>query len=620
MAELEQTGLEFVAEGVDAFEQAVDDASGSIGNFEEAGATAADSFNPFEEVITGVLRRVGDAVFDLASNAGGALIGFAQDSFQGALDAEKGITRLQGAIQRAGDEAPITEQKAIDLADAYKDLAGGSDDAVIAAESVLLKFQNIGEDVFPDALKTSLNLAAVLGTDTASAAEQLGRALANPEQATRLLRQAGIVLTDQEKEQLKAWGDSGDAISAQNFLLDKLATTTSGAAEQMAGTVGGQMAIFQETIADAGEGIATAFLPILQTLMDNYLKPLLPIIEQIADFIAAQITPAFGDFGGSLTNVQTLLQPIIDALMNLFATFQEHAPEMQAIGKELFDFLNNELGITLPNTIDTIVSIINTLSDIWDKHGETIMKVVGFAFKIIVATILGAMTLIGGIIDAGLKLVQGAFDFWSAIFEGRWSDAWNIALDTVEGIADSIMNTLGTFVQQAQSVVTDGMKDAFNNWLMAFTAPLQDAIIQAGRKILEGFGAFHDAGIHLMDGLRQGIWEGIGWITDAIAGTVQEAINRASALLLIHSPSKLTMELIGEPIGLGVAEGIMKSVGQVKTSMEMLVSPAMSPSQYVGATSNSNYVNSPNYNLNVNSTQGSQGIVSDFGIMQAMAS
>lgn len=620
MADLEQTGLEFVAEGVDAFESAVDEASGAINAFEESGASAAESFNPFEEIVTGALRKVGEVALDFAMNAGGAILDFAQDAFTGALDAEKGLIRLRGAITRAGDAAPITEQQALDLADSLKFLAGGSDDAVIAAEAVLLKFQSIGKETFPDALQVSADLAAILGTDMASAAEQLGRALGNPEQASRILRQAGVFLTDQEKEQIKVWMESGDQASAQAFLLDKLATATKGAAEQMAGTVGGQMAIFQETIADAGEQIATAFLPILQTLMDNYLKPLLPIIGQVADFIAAQITPAFGDFGGSLTEVEILLQPIIDALADMFTTFQEHAPEMQAIGKELFSFLADEFGLTLPNLIDNVASIIRSLTRIWDEHGDTIMGIVTFAFKIIVATIMGAMTLVSGIIDVALKIISGSFDFWSAIFEGRWEDAWNILLDTVEAVTDTIMATLGTFIGNATSIVTEGMSRAFNDWVMAFTAPLQDAIIQAGRTILEGFGMFYEAGVSLMDGLRRGIYAGIGWITDAISGTVQQAINNAMSILQIHSPSKLTMDLIGEPIGLGVAEGIMQAVGQVKTSMEMLVSPAMTPSQYVGATNNSSYVNSPNYNLNVSSTQGSQGIVSDFGIMQAMAS
>lgn len=669
MADLEQTGLEFLAEGADAFSDALSNASDSMGAFEGVGSATADSFNAFEEIVTGALRRVGEIAIDFAMKAGEAVLSFAQDAFEGALDAEKGLVRLRGAITRAGDQAPITEQQALDLADSLKGLAGGSDDAVIAAEAMLLKFQDITKETFPDALQTALDLAAVLGTDAASAAEQLGRALGNPEQASRILRQAGVFLTDQEKEQIKTWMESGDAASAQAFILDKLATATKGAAQDMANTVGGQFEIFKETIADAGEGIATAFLPIISELFNEVIKPNLPLIESFADSVANIISLLMtGDFSGGIFDlfeddpainalfvIRDTVRGIIDLLVfgqeplgdwsslwedlasvfgeetatqltellaafgNLSTAFKESFPEMQAAGQDFMDWLSGAFGITTPELIDNITQSINTLTKIWEDHGDTIIAVISFTFKIIAAVVLGTLTLIGGIVNAGLKLISGSFDFFSAVLEGRWEDAWDILLSTVRDTTQIIADTLTNFIDLAQSIVTEGMQDAFNDWLMAFTAPLQDAVIQAGRKILEGFGTFYEAGVSLMDGLRRGIYAGIGWITDAIAGTVQEAINRAMSILQIHSPSKLTMELIGEPIGLGVAEGIMQSVGQVKASMEMLVSPAMTPSQYVGATSNSSYVNSPNYNLNVNSNQGSQGIVSDFGIMQAMA-
>lgn len=617
MADLEQTGLEFIAEGVEAFQGAIDDASKSVQNFEDTGVSAESSFDGFQEIVTGALRKVGEVAIDMALSAGKAVVDFATNSFQAAIDAEAGLARLDGAIKRAGADAPVTKEQALQLAQSLKGLAGGSDEAVVAAESVLLKFQSIGKDTFPKALQASLDLAAVLGTDASSAAEQLGRALGNTEASARLLKQAGIFLTDEEKAQIKAMNDAGDAAGAQQFVLDKLATTTAGAAEQMANTVGGQWKIFQNEVEDAGKGIAEAFLPIIKTLMDDYLKPLLPIITDIANAIAGQISTAFGGFGGNLSGIQSQLKPITDALQELFATFAKSAPEMQTLGKDLFSFLNDELGVSLPTIIQNLVSIIQALTEIWRDHGTQIMTIIEVAFKFIFATISGTVTLITGIISVALELISGAFDFWTAVFSGNWSKAWNIVLDTVEKIGDTIINTVTSFVGQATSIATTGMQDAVSAFVMNLTSGIQTGLINAINELRNWWGGFNEAGVSLMDGLRQGIWRGLGWIIDAAVGVAQAAVNAFRDIWNSHSPSRVGIDL-GFSLPQGMAIGLDRGSSLIDNAMQQSIMPSMMPSQMFSGGNVSNNQTS-NFNLNVDSNQSSQGISSDFSIMRSMA-
>lgn len=617
MADLEQTGIEFVVEGEDAFEGALNDASTSMQTFEDTASDTGSSFDGWQEIVTGALRAVGDAALNMALSAGSAVVGFATDSLQAAIDGQAGMTKLEGAIKRAGDAAPITEQQAKDLAQSLKGLAGGSDEAVVSAESVLLKFQSIGKDTFPKALQASLDLAAVLGTDATSAAEQLGRALGNTEASSRLLKQAGIFLTDQEKEQLKAMNDAGDAAGAQQFILDKLATTTGGAAEQMAGTIGGQWKIFQNTTEDAGKSIAEAFLPVIQTLMDNYLKPLLPIIVDVASFISGQLASAFGGFTGDLSGLQTTLQPVIDAMSELFSTFQEQAPGMQSLAKDLFTFLNEQLGISLPTVIDNLVSIIHSLTEIWRDHGTQIMTIIEVAFKFIFATISGAVTLISGAISVALQVISGAFKFWTAVFSGDWSGAWNIILDTVQGIGDTIVKTISSFVGDATSIITKGMQDAVSKFVMDFTSGIQAAIINGVNGLREHWGDFNEAAVYLMGGIRDGILRGIGWVLDAARSVAQAAVDAMRDVLGISSPSKVMMELVGKPMSQGIGQGILGGMDYINQAVSAVVQVPMLAGQMMGGSVNNNQ--SSNYNLSVNSSQNSQGIISDFAIMQAMA-
>jgi hypothetical protein len=617
---LEETGVSLVVEGEDAFQGALDSAGDAVGGFGDiVGNVSGGVADAFGEIITGALRRVGEFAIETLANMGQAVIDFGKDAFEGALEAEQGIARLSGAIRRAGDDSPVTEERALELADAYKELAGGSDDAVIAAQAVLLKFQSINEDAFEPALNTTLDLAAIMGIDAASAAEQLGRALEDPERATRLLKAAGVVLTDQEKEQIKAWTESGDAASAQAFILEKLSVASAGAAADLANTTGGQLAIFQESIADAGETIATAFLPILQKLFDDYLKPLLPVIEDFAESISVQVLPAFAELQGRLQDILPIIQPLIDSGRELGRAFVESLPEIKAAGEDLVAFFHTEFGIAIPSVINDVASIVANLSHIWEEHGDTIMLVISTTFKIISAVILGALKIIAGAIDAQLTLMAGLFDFWSAIIEGRWIDAFAGLFDTVIDVTGIIMKTLIEFIAIATSVVSDGMRDAFADWVMTATGGVQDALIQAGRAILQFKGMFEEAAVQLMAGIRDGIWRGLGWVLDAARGVAQAAVNAIQNTLGIHSPSQVMMELVGMPISEGIAEGIMNGAGVVGDAFNKVVAPIMSPSQMGGAMATSNYNNTSNWNLNVNSNQSSQGIQFDFGIMQAMA-
>lgn len=646
---LEQTGLEFIAEGAEAFDQALDTAAESVSSFEGTASQAADSFNPFEEIITGALRRVGEVALDFAVNVGQALIQFGKDSFEGALEAEKGLVRLRGAIKRAGDNAAISEEDALAYAESLKGLAGGSDDAVIAAQAMLLKFQDIGKDVFPQALQTSLDLAAVLGTDAVSAAEQLGRALGNPEAASRLLKQAGVFLTDQEKEQITAFIEAGDAASAQSFILEKLATTTAGAAAEMAGTVGGQMAIFKESIADAGEQIAMAFLPLLQTLMDQYLKPLLPIIESLAKVIAAQIAPGFGQLQTIITDLLPVFQPLVDAFEQLRVVFVDDFPEMKKSAEELVVFIKEQLGIVGPQAIGDLASSIETLADLWDKHGQTIMDVTKFVFKIVIATIGGAMVLITGIIEAGLRLIAGGFDFYSALFEGRWSDAFEIMLKNTEDILAIIGDTIKSFFNVALSVVGTNWDQFIAQWtnnmhmlgmiigigftnivneIKSWAFGIFDAFLNVFNQVtdmLRNFSSiFWGIGWAVVEGIAQGIRNGAFTITGALWDVVNSAINNVRSMFGIHSPSDETAKAVGRPLAEGVAMGFTDMIAEMSgafgksldSSIQMIAPPAMNG---IGASSNVAYNNSNNWNLNVNSSQNSQGIISDFAIMESWA-
>lgn len=213
-----------------------------------------------DNIVIGAFRRIGEVAIDALGSAFSAVADFAVDSFKGAIEAQEGIDKLTGSIARLGDKSPIAIDGAMALADQFKNLVGGSDDVVLAMTNVGLRFDKIGADILPRFIEQSADLATTLKLEPTKAAELLGKVLqdlgTDGDASIGKLKAAGIQLTDEQEKQIQKLVELGDVTGAQTVLMDALASTTGGAAATASETLAGKWAIFQETIADAGEGVA----------------------------------------------------------------------------------------------------------------------------------------------------------------------------------------------------------------------------------------------------------------------------------------------------------------------------------------------------------------------------
>lgn len=744
---LEQTGLEFVAENEKEFTGAIDNAAGAMQAFEGVGESVSQSFDVFGEIITGALRHMGEIALETLINMTAAVKDFALGAFEGALDAERGLVKLRGAIKRAGDSAAVTEDRALELAQELKGLAGGSDDAVIAAEAMLLKFQDVGEDVFPAALRVSLDLAEVLGTDAAHAAEMLGRALGNPEQASRLLRQAGVFLNDEEKELIKSFAESGNAADAQVFILDKLTHATGGAAADAAATLSGQWDIFKETIADTAEGLATGFIPVLQSLFEEHIKPNLPVIQDLmtsfANLLMMLVTGDFkgGIFGlmeddffidgllqfrnvavdvfnwimtiglpmlamfitngwnwlndaiqGTIEFIQTIalpmfyrlsdwfkseampvIQPVIDALVGIFnavinqdigSLIEQYASYLGAlfsIFKTVFEeFIKPELEKLVPKLLKWIGDqgevvkkkfLTEWLPDAEKTYNEFLKPILD---SVIAKVLKWAEDQRQVLEDKLIQEWRPAFIKWTDVTKPALirslgemlgeASAWMVTVGIPEFV-NSITNSLAENMKKGASGIVTMFVDSLIMYFRVEFKRLEILVGQFFDGFVTSFGAnvdwgpiseslarfnvvmmfqFQQIGHDIIYGIAEGIRNNSFAVFSALFDSIQDAIDWVRDAFNIHSPSGITASIIGEPIGKGIAEGILSTIGDIKGAMQGVtigamnsVSPAASGSQMT--TINNSRASSYAPTLNVNSSQSSQGIVSDFSILQAMS-
>ena len=201
-----------------------------------------------------------------------------------AAASEQVMAQTEAVIKSTGGAAGLSAQQVADMAGSLSRVAPFDDEVIQQAENLLLTFTNIGGDVMPQATQAVLDMSTALGQDTASSAQQLGKALQDPIQGVTALQRVGVKLTDAQKEQVKAMVEAGDVAGAQGVILQELQKEFGGSATAAGKTFAGQLKIAQTQIGNLKESIGAALIPVLVRL--------LPYLIQAADWLGAHLPAA----------------------------------------------------------------------------------------------------------------------------------------------------------------------------------------------------------------------------------------------------------------------------------------------------------------------------------------
>ena len=169
------------------------------------------------------------------------------------------LARMQSVLQATGQAAWTSTRQ---LAQAAEELARNSQFAqneIMKMQSTLLAFGTVVGETFDRAQMAIADMASALGTNLDSAARSVGRALADPANATRALQREGVILGATQKELIENFMAIGDKAAAQNVILEEMEGRFAGAAEAI-GSVGGaqaRLAMAEERLARA-QGELTA--------------------------------------------------------------------------------------------------------------------------------------------------------------------------------------------------------------------------------------------------------------------------------------------------------------------------------------------------------------------------
>lgn len=281
---------------------------------------AVDEVKSKSEDLNSTLTTIGTQAGIAFAAFSGAILG----SVAAFRESEKTIAQLDATLQSTGFAAGLTSGEIQKMALSLQDVSTFGDEAIIAGQSILLKFRSIGKDAFEPATKAMLDMAQAMGGDVPGSAQLLGKALENPIQGITLLQKQGVQFTDQQKEMIKTFDETGRAAEAQAIILKQVGVAFGGSAQAAANGLGVYTQL-KEVLGDIVEGIGKQFAPTFSAVG----KVLLDFAKKIRDNEAllnaiARILAAGAGMAGFITalTVGTLaVSKIVTAIQIMTVAF-----------------------------------------------------------------------------------------------------------------------------------------------------------------------------------------------------------------------------------------------------------------------------------------------------------
>ena len=305
----------------------------------------------------------------------------------------------------------------------------------------------------------------------------------------------------------------------------------------------------------------------ISTLVPKIIKVVVPAINSVVNTIAdllPSILPTIFEAAmelieGFMNAISENLEPIINAATNIIMS--------------LVEFIINNLPMLLEAAIKIIASLATGIAEQIPKLVPTIVAII----KEIVRVIIENLPLI----------IRAAIDIIIALSEGLIKAIPELLASVPEIIASLIqafLELIPTFITIAPKLMIS-LGGALVNAIPEMISKVPEIIGSLVNSLMEGVSRMWDVGKNLISGLWDGIKQKWEDLKNGIANIGSSIVNGFKDFFGIHSPSRLMKEQIGENLGLGIAEGIEDTVGDVEEAMKGLssqveasVNPVINPS------------------------------------------
>lgn len=527
--------------------------------------------------IKGHFGSIVGAAAGLAAGVGGFFA--LKDGIKSVIDAagesQQVAAQTTAVLKSTGDASGMSAQQVGDLATQLSKVTPFDDEVIQSGENMLLTFTNIGKDVFPQATKTTLDMATALGENSTQAAMQLGKALNDPVQGVTALQRVGVKLTDGQKEQVKAMVAAGDTMGAQKLILGELTREFGGSAEAAGKTFPGQLAILKTQLGNVEETIGGALLPVLirmgqfavplvvaaVALLSSWLPrismivstQLMPVFATVSNFVTTQVVPnlqRLGQWfmGTGLPAIQRFAQTVQQVFVTqIIPAFQQITTIILPVLERIVTFLQANWKAVLVGAGAIVVTVIVPAFVAWAVAAGTAAVATVVALAPVIALMAaiglaaGALYLawqsnflnIQGIVAAVWAVVQPILQAIVANLSQFWTDtlpkliaAWQtvsgavgLAVQAISDVIVPIFTAIAQFISDHATQIKTVLMGVWD---------VLSGLIQADVDLIEGV---IQVGLDLISGNWGQAWDDIKSTLANVWGDMQTALQGAVAAL-----------------------------------------------------------------------------------------
>ena len=443
---------------------------------------------------------------------------------------------------------------------------------------------------------TQLNaLIAELGKNGTVAAKNLDAATKGTEYAGKgftELMNAGVPLNEVLDLVAAHADDSGLS------MIDMFSSIEAGkAALAMAGDNSGKFADNLAAMSTEADVVGEAYAKVTDTLehrigvlkesvsnlgiavYDGMKDPLKGAAGMATNWIG-QITKglAKGGLEGAVGAVGNVLAEAITYIARL-------APQMIDAGVTLLQALLSGISDNLPalseGAVGIITSLINGIATLLPSLAVTALQMIaslvaGIAASLpaLVPAAIGAvMTLVQGILDNLPALIEAGIVLIVGLAEGV-IESIPILISAIPLLIEAISNTL---IGNIDKLVLVGFQlfVALIRNLPAIIASIVSAVPQIVSAIVSAFGDLFgevvEIGVHIVEGVWQGIKSMAKWLADKVKGFFGGIVDGIKNTLGINSPSVVVAKEIGRPTAQGVVVGFEDEIQNLSRKMKSAV-------------------------------------------------
>lgn len=335
-----------------------------------------------------------------------------------------------------------------------------------------------------------------------------------------------------------------------------------------------------EKIITVGDGIAQAIDGInkkggaLERIKD-FIQPLVQPMKQLGDGVKKLFEGVSKVMGAISTSVIDRVKATITSIVN--------NPQVQDFFTRLGDIFGR-IGELLSHIGEKMQEVWTSIQPYIQPVVDFLVTVVVGAINMVISVIQTIIAIVAPIISTIIDIVSGAvssiLDVCRPFFEffmQAFTKIFNFASEVVTGIQDFFTKAWDK-ISEVWGVVSEFFKKIFENAKRGIEekfGPIVQWFKDRWEDIKNVFSTVRQLGKDIVEGLWNGINDMVGWIKEKISGFSESVLNGIKEFFGIHSPSKVMRDQVGVMLGRGMAEGITASTSYVTSAMSGLGDAAL---------------------------------------------